>query len=272
MELSAQLPKVREWVPTEQDRSSFRIAFFVLASLGAHAVLSFVHIDVPPPEPTAPEVLSFMILDEPTELAALPIVEPEPEPVAEPIAEPIAEPTIEPTPVRRARVRPRPVRPTPPTPAAEAPALGTVNSTDGGMATDRVAGNGEMGSADGELGGTGTHGDVVEAAPPAPAPEPQINRRALARSYVRRIRSQIGSPAYPRAARRRHLQGTVLVGIRIDRQGHIASVRVKESSGHSVLDAAALARYQAVSEVAPPPTELAWQTREVTLPVTFALR
>lgn len=263
MELSAQLPKTREWVLTDQDRSSLRIACFVLASLAAHAGVSLVQIDAPAPAPSAPELLSFAIIDEPLEELPQPVVEP-----VAPVVEEVVEQAPEPAPVRR-RVR-RPVQPRPvvaaPTPA---PALGTVNSTDGGMATDRVAGTGEMGSAQGELGGTGTRPEI---AAPAPAPEPQINRRALARSYVRRVRAQIGSPAYPRAARRRHLQGTVLVGIRIDRHGNVASVRVKESSGHSVLDAAALARYEAVDTVVAPPEELAWRTREVTLPVTFALR
>lgn len=273
MELSAHLPRVRQRFLTDHDRSSLRIACFVFTSLAAHALLTFVEVDASAPEPPAPQVLSFMIVDEPAEpaieVAPEPIVEPEPEIAPEPEPEVVAV-----APVRR-RVR-RPVHEeTPPAPAeapvAEAPPLGTVNSTDGGMATDRVAGSGEMGSTQGEVGGTGTRGIVAPAPAPA-APEPRINRRALARSYVRRVRAQIGSPAYPRAARRRHLQGTVLVGIRIDRQGNIAGVRVKESSGHSVLDAAALARYQAVDTVIAPPEELAWRTREVTLPVTFALR
>ena len=49
------------------------------------------------------------------------------------------------------------------------------------------------------------------------------------------------SPKYPEEARRSHAQGTVVIDIRIDKSGNVESARVTESSGHSILDDAAVA-------------------------------
>ena len=49
------------------------------------------------------------------------------------------------------------------------------------------------------------------------------------------------SPAYPEEARREHLEGTVIVEIRIDRSGRVETARVTQGSGKSILDDAAVA-------------------------------
>jgi periplasmic protein TonB len=48
------------------------------------------------------------------------------------------------------------------------------------------------------------------------------------------------APAYPLAALRRHLTGVVQVLAEVDAQGKVASVRIAQTSGHGVLDRAAL--------------------------------
>ena len=53
------------------------------------------------------------------------------------------------------------------------------------------------------------------------------------------IRSGNRPPRYPLAAQRRGLEGRVLLAIFVDADGSVRDVRVQESSGHSVLDAAA---------------------------------
>ena len=47
-------------------------------------------------------------------------------------------------------------------------------------------------------------------------------------------------PVYPRVARRRNYQGTVLLDVRVTAQGTVAEVKVAHSSGYSVLDRSAL--------------------------------
>ena len=47
-------------------------------------------------------------------------------------------------------------------------------------------------------------------------------------------------PRYPRLARRRGLEGTVLLEVLVDRNGRVREVRVQTSSGHPILDRAAL--------------------------------
>ncbi|MDT8334426.1 MAG: energy transducer TonB, partial [Desulfurivibrionaceae bacterium] len=47
-------------------------------------------------------------------------------------------------------------------------------------------------------------------------------------------------PEYPSLARRRHLQGTVVLEVSVSAEGAVEELRVEESSGHKVLDRAAL--------------------------------
>lgn len=47
-------------------------------------------------------------------------------------------------------------------------------------------------------------------------------------------------PVYPRVARRRNYQGTVLLDVRVTAEGTVAEVKVARSSGYSVLDRSAL--------------------------------
>ncbi|MBI5063722.1 MAG: energy transducer TonB [Desulfatitalea sp.] len=47
-------------------------------------------------------------------------------------------------------------------------------------------------------------------------------------------------PVYPSAARRRNLQGTVLLEVLVDREGQAAKVEVLRGSGHEMLDRSAL--------------------------------
>jgi periplasmic protein TonB len=47
-------------------------------------------------------------------------------------------------------------------------------------------------------------------------------------------------PVYPRVARRRNYQGTVLLDVRVTVNGTVAEVKVARSSGYSVLDRSAL--------------------------------
>ncbi|MBW1706030.1 MAG: energy transducer TonB [Deltaproteobacteria bacterium] len=49
------------------------------------------------------------------------------------------------------------------------------------------------------------------------------------------------TPKYPKIARKRGYQGTVVIEVLVDRDGRVGDLRVSESSGYSILDRAAMA-------------------------------
>jgi protein TonB len=60
-----------------------------------------------------------------------------------------------------------------------------------------------------------------------------------------RFASRPVPPQYPEQARRRKQEGTVLIGVLVNEQGKTQDVRVVQSSGHNVLDEAALTAIKA---------------------------
>jgi protein TonB len=51
---------------------------------------------------------------------------------------------------------------------------------------------------------------------------------------------EVTRPSYPEVARRQGLEGTVILLVKILVDGRISEVKVKRSSGHSILDGAAV--------------------------------
>ena len=72
---------------------------------------------------------------------------------------------------------------------------------------------------------------------------------------------------YPPEAIARGLEGEVLVLIIIDESGHIVASRIEQSSGHAILDEAALRNVRLLRSELPPDAP-----REALLPVRFRLR
>ena len=118
-------------------------------------------------------------------------------------------------------------------------------------------------SGNGRGQGTGDGAGDVDA--------PVVDRRALARAWVRRINRSLGRPSYPRSLVRARLEGSVAVALRIDPAGNVVEVRVRRSSGNELVDAAALEHARTLAQVEPPPEALNWRTREITLPITYRL-
>ena len=77
-------------------------------------------------------------------------------------------------------------------------------------------------------------------------------------------------PRYPMRARRRGLEGTVLVSVQVDRQGEPVAVDVAQSSGHAILDRAARRAVQRW-RFAPARRRGEPVAAEVTIPVRFTL-
>lgn len=98
-------------------------------------------------------------------------------------------------------------------------------------------------------------------------------RRTLTQGYLKRlIRLLAKHQHYPRAARRARLEGTVTLALAIDREGRILKRQLRRSSGHALLDSAALASLAELKRLPPPPGALHWQKRSVAVPVVYRLR
>ena len=79
-------------------------------------------------------------------------------------------------------------------------------------------------------------------------------------------------PTYPRAERRKGIEGTVYLSVSVTAKGRAGSVSVSRSSGNSALDNAALKavkrwRFKAATDANGTPI-----TKTVTVPVQFRLR
>lgn len=77
--------------------------------------------------------------------------------------------------------------------------------------------------------------------------------------------------SYPKIAERRGWQGTALLDLKIDSQGHVLSATVRDSSGYDSLDSRALEMVKKASPFPPPPKELQGRTFDISVPVTFKL-
>lgn len=79
---------------------------------------------------------------------------------------------------------------------------------------------------------------LVEAEPADPGPVSHQEHAAVRESVP--LYDLNPPPVYPRVARRRNYQGTVMLDVRVTAMGTVAEVKVAQSSGYSVLDHSAL--------------------------------
>lgn len=252
----------------------------VAASLLAHGAVLVAIALLPVPSRIAPvpAQLDFEVL------AAAPVVTREPEAIPEPPPPPVVEePTPLPDEAPAAIVPPRPrrvatARTSEPTEAPAPPSPVITSGREGGG--DWAHPPGEAGGRlDGTPGGTGT-GPATAAMPvvPAePAREPGISRahlRRLLAGYIRDTLSRFlhGRIDYPLAASRAGMEGVTLLRVRLARDGRILAVRLSRTSGHDMLDQAALSSVQRLVTMPAPPAEIPWdEGQELPLPVTFVV-
>jgi protein TonB len=262
-------------VDTRRDeRGRFGIAIFLGGSVAAHA-LAWVVLAALPSAPidlfAESTTLAFDVID--------------PEPVLEPLPEPEApreEPTPEPEPVV-VPPRPREVREPEPAPAIEEAPVGDeaepvvpgavpaesvgVTSTEGGLAVNAQEGGGGSGPLV-----LRAQGGRADGAPSGVGEGPAIDHRRLAREWMERVNRAIMERAlrdYPRAARRAHLEGTVVVSIAVAPDGKITGVEVERGTGNETLDRAALAAVQAVGTLPSPPDVFNQRHRPLTMPIRY---
>jgi periplasmic protein TonB len=88
--------------------------------------------------------------------------------------------------------------------------------------------------------GTGAPGPAPVLAPPAPPPPPPPPPAPVIQAKVGADFARKPGLEYPRLARREEWEGTVILRAQVLPNGRVGSVSVQKSSGHSVLDDAAV--------------------------------
>lgn len=110
------------------------------------------------------------------------------------------------------------------------------------------------------------------APPSRPAP-PAALAASAAQTWQGRLLAHLEQrKRYPAQARARRLQGVTYVRFTMDRQGRVLSASIDRSSGHSVLDAEALALLHRSQPLPLPPAEIPGDPISLSVPVDFFTR
>lgn len=192
---------------------------------------------LPPDPPPVPE----------PETASMPMPV---EPVSEAIPESLPEPEPEPVPKPKPLALPRPAT-KPPPPRVAPPSARNPTPTQQAAAPPRPA----------------AAPLAAPAAPSTPARERTgtASYTAVLLSWLERYRQ------YPRLARLKRIEGTVILSLTLSRSGSLKAISVKKGSGQSVLDDAAVDMARRADPFPPLPATFVHDRIEFVVPVVFAL-
>lgn len=107
----------------------------------------------------------------------------------------------------------------------------------------------------------------VAAAPVRTAANPQAAPNWQSRMLAHLERHKL----YPAQAQRRHLRGVAVLTFTMDRAGRVLSQSLRDSSGHALLDQAALDMLVRAQPLPPPPPEVEGAMLTLSVPVKFTL-
>jgi protein TonB len=98
----------------------------------------------------------------------------------------------------------------------------------------------------------------------------EFDREGVLAAYKKKLsRAMKKDYNYPRAARRAGIEGRTIVRFLIDARGNVLSVELASSSGHEILDNAALEAARSVKHVPAAPDSLQWGERHIKVPFKF---
>lgn len=256
-------------------------------------------VQEPVVEPTVEPVMTESVPIEEVPVEEVPVeevpevvqaIEPPPEeiPTAEPIVEPVTEVVSEAVPQPRPPIRPKVVKPPPPKPSVQptqtvqppptvppvqpvqqaqpvqAQPVQQAQPLDTQSSAASAAGVVSSGQSDSAPVGKATdlRNSTGGAAVSAPAP-----------NYIARLRLWLERHKdYPKLARRKRMQGVVLLYFRVSRDGQILAQEIREESGHTLLDEAALDMLARAIPLPTFPKDMQGDYLDVVLPVEYSLR
>lgn len=97
--------------------------------------------------------------------------------------------------------------------------------------------------------------------------------RKIKQGYYKSLHSLMKTKkSYPRSAKMLGLEGTVLIEMVINKQGQILSVTLAQSSGHKLLDQAAIAQVQKIGKVPNIPKEIPRRSLTFQIPFEYILQ
>lgn len=125
----------------------------------------------------------------------------------------------------------------------------------------------------------------AETAPaPTPAPPPPVETPktpVMSQQDLDAAKNEFGNSVfnvlarykkYPNIARRNNMQGTPVLELELDAQGHIINGRIKQSGGYEVLDRQVLDMYQqAFSSLPIAPSAIQGKISKLSIPISFRL-
>jgi protein TonB len=98
------------------------------------------------------------------------------------------------------------------------------------------------------------------------------NARQIEQQYSLHLRDLISrKKKYPKKAKRKRQQGTVIIAFTIYSDGHIQNISIKQSSGSQLLDRNAISTIQQLSGKVPFPDKIDRQQWTFTLPLVYRL-
>jgi protein TonB len=245
----------------------------LLCSLAVHVLVLVLWNWPASPRPDEPAVMMV-------ELAPLAPPEPEPEPeaqIATPVIAPRPETPVPPTPEASVPPPPQP-SPEPPRPVVEPPRPRPVTAPERKARPVRVADarTAEQPSPDGEAGSPSTQpGPPSEAVQTHSAPASAVTQPASVSTAIpasadpRALRDWLARfRDYPLSARRRGIEGRVLLRLRLDKEGAVIEAAIDKGSGFEILDQAVLDMVARARRTRAPD---ALAGREFLIPVEFKL-
>ncbi|MEQ8442728.1 MAG: TonB family protein [Alphaproteobacteria bacterium] len=253
------------------------------------------------PEPAPiyePEMAAEPEPDRPLESEPLP--EPEPLPELEPLPVPEIEPVSEPEPdTDQVQTLPRPLakpaipsrpvspeEPVAPTQVAQSPSLQPEPTEEAAQAHAAEAPveapareqASQAAAPAVSRAQTQSAGRVEEGADPGQATDTATTEggaavAAASPDYIAQLRYWLERhKEYPREARRRRMQGVVVVALRIGRAGEIMAQEIRDASGHELLDEETLAMLRRATPLPPFPDGMEGAFMDIVVPIEYSLR
>ena len=105
----------------------------------------------------------------------------------------------------------------------------------------------------------------TKQAPTSPSPQVENTYSNILRAHIAKYKK------YPRIAQRRKMEGEVVIEIQIRGDGTLISKYIKKSSGHEILDKAAMNMIEKSKPFPVPPDTLKNSVKNVAVPIAFNL-